>query len=187
MTAARPALTGLLGFTSAAAATLLAMVGGLMARDPALFEGLGQGLADTLPRLEAPRLPVGPAAEGPDGFTQGGFSGGEDGPDIRFEAADVSIGAAEPFRTAPARILTGADRWNAQGGGIAGLLDLPRDAQVELRRIVGGEAPACADGSPGAWLLLAHEGGDVALAVLSTAPGPDSPASALCAVQRAHR
>lgn len=176
-------------FVAALVAVILAMLGGLMARDPAAFEGLAlpDWSAPALPSL-TPRLPVAfvPRAQGPDGVTQGRFVGADGAPAIIFERGEVTIGDGEAFATLPSRILTGDDRWNAQGGRLADLLAAPRDAQIELRRIVG-EAPACAAGRSAGWLLVSHEGAEVAVGALSERPGPEASAGALCAVHRARR
>lgn len=186
MTAARPLVSSLLGGLALIAALATAAVGGLVARDPALFADLS---LPALPRVEAPAILDSRRAEGPDGLTQGDFAAEPDSVGLSFAAAEVAWGDAEPFTTAPHRILTGADVWNGQGGRLSALFDIPRDAQVELRSITEGEAPACADGASSRWLAISHEGPVVAAAVFSgeTSPGAETSAAQLCALVRAHR
>ena len=187
MTAERSLVPSLVGGLALLAALAVAAVGGLLVRDPHLFAG-AQVLS--WPRIDAPAVLDTRRAIGPDGLTQGRFGPeGEATAALTFEAAWVSWGQTDSFGTAPVRILTGADVWNGQGGRLANLLDIPRDAQVELRQITEGDAPACADGAPGRWLLLSHEGPAVAAAVLSgeAPPGAQGSVAALCAVARARR
>ncbi|WP_122466863.1 hypothetical protein [Brevundimonas lutea] len=186
MTAERPLLPNLIGGLLLLAALTVAAVGGLLARDPDLFSGLA---LPSLPKVEAPAILDTRRTTGPDGLTQGLFRPEGEGPVLTFDAAGVAWGDAEPFRTAPHRILTGDDRWNGQGGRLSGLFDIPRDAQVELRRITEGEAPACADGAPGRWLAVSHEGPTVVVAVFSgeQPPGPEGSPARLCALARVQR
>ena len=140
MTAEHPLLSSLVGGAALLTALTVAAVGGLLARDPDLFAGV---VVPEIPRIEAATVLDTRRATGPDGLTQGRFlPAGEATTALTFEAAQVSWGATASFRTSPVRILTGADAWNGQGGRLSALLDLPRDAQVELRRITGREAPA---------------------------------------------
>lgn len=190
MTSARPVITGLWGAAVLAVLTAAATVAGLAARQPALF-------ADwSAPSwvIETPR----PAAildtrraQGPDGLTQGRFADPAGGVALTFDGAAVTWeqigGEVDDLRTAPHRILTGADVWNDQGGRLSSLFDIPRDAQVEIRRIAEGAGPACANGRASAWLMLSHEGRGVAVAALAGEAPPAGSVADLCALARATR
>lgn len=186
MTSLRPLINGFLGAALLAGLTLAAALAGMAARQPDLFTQWSAPTWTTeLPR--APGMVATRRAHGPDGLTQGRFAGAEGEAALTFDGALVAWGEASPLRTSPHRILTGDDIWNDQGGRLSTLFDIPRNAQVELRRIEGGYGPPCADGRASAWLMLSHEGSGVALAAVAGEPPPAGSAADLCALARATR
>ncbi len=186
MTSPRPLINGFLGAALLTGLTVAAALAGLAARQPVLLTQWS-----TPPwTIELPRAPgifATRRAQGPDGMTQGRFAGAGGEPGLTFDGALVAWGEASPLRTSPHRILTGDDIWNGQGGRLSALFDIPRNAQVELRRIEEGSGPPCADGRPSAWLMLSHEGSGVSLAAVAGEPPPAGSAADLCALARATR
>lgn len=102
------------------------------------------------------------------------------GAEVRFESGDV-------LRTEPLRIAAGHEAF-VEGRTFAGQWSAAPDAQIELRRIMPGDAARtvapsapCAGAVPGAVALLHRQNRlDMMVFRAGAVVGPDAPRSALC-------